>query len=609
MTFKPLSAFAPSLSFKALASSALVASLSFSPLSPLTRPAQADSKDVVAGLIIGGIIGGAIASEEAKKKKKKTTKGSSKSKSTKAKAPAISPEQKAANVEVQEALNHFGWSVGTADGAIGPKSRAAIKEYQAFLGFPATGELSEHERTVLVTAYYRSKAGGAAIAEIVSGSVYGMRGVLIAQAEEMAAAPAGTLAAKDEAAPQPGSVAAAAAAAIPALLPKAEAPTVDAPAAAIVATPKPAAVAQPEPPAVVAQPEPPAVAAEIALPEPPAEPPAVVAEPEAPKVAVVAPLPEAPAVDDVGVEDPVEAKAPDPAGPGLPTFLDANGGKGTLLAACNATAMQSAGNGGLATLATLTDAGLALTEQFCLARGEAVAQGQTLMAGIAGYTPEQISAQCAGFAPLLSDHVAALSLKPRDEVLAGVEGFVLSSGMSPAQLAGTAKVCLGVGYAEERQDVAIASALILTALGERGYAELPGHHLAQGFGATERPDLAEAWYEMAAEAMGQGGAVFAPGMAGREALIIAAAYALSGKTPLAAPEAPALPTFAATPTPEAPAETAAAPLPDTATAPVSAPAAEGLMAEGPGADALRMSAGFARLAAEAPLMLLGAASQ
>ncbi len=139
MAFAPAFTFRPSLSMKALASSALVASLSFSPLSPLVRPAHADSSDVVAGLIIGGIIGGAIASEESKKKKKSTKKSTkSKSKSTKAKAPSISPEQKAANVEVQEALNHFGWAVGTADGAIGPKSKSAIKEYQAFLGFPAT---------------------------------------------------------------------------------------------------------------------------------------------------------------------------------------------------------------------------------------------------------------------------------------------------------------------------------------------------------------------------------------------------------------------------------------------------------------------------------------
>ena len=66
--------------------------------------------------------------------------------------------------------------------------------------------------------------------------------------------------------------------------------------------------------------------------------------------------------------------------------------------------------------------------------------------------------------------------------------------MPPAQLSGTTKVCIGVGYANDDMDVAIRSALLLTAMGERGYAKYLGHHLAQGFGATERPELALGWY-------------------------------------------------------------------------------------------------------------------
>ena len=45
-------------------------------------------------------------------------------------------------------------------------------------------------------------------------------------------------------------------------------------------------------------------------------------------------------------------------------------------------------------------------------------------------------------------------------------------------------------------DVAIGSALLLTALGEQVYAELLGHHLMQGFGAAQRVDLAEDWYQL-----------------------------------------------------------------------------------------------------------------
>ena len=68
--------------------------------------------------------------------------------------------------------------------------------------------------------------------------------------------------------------------------------------------------------------------------------------------------------------------------------------------------------------------------------------------------------------------------------MSDVSAFALSSGMAPAQLSGTAKICLSVGYRTDDMDVALASALLLTALGEAVYGELIGHHLALGFGAA-----------------------------------------------------------------------------------------------------------------------------
>jgi hypothetical protein len=68
--------------------------------------------------------------------------------------------------------------------------------------------MSEYERTILVTSYHRAIAGGPVIAQVVAGSVHGLKAVLIAQRDEMAgAAPAGTLAAKDGL-PAPGTIAA-----------------------------------------------------------------------------------------------------------------------------------------------------------------------------------------------------------------------------------------------------------------------------------------------------------------------------------------------------------------------------------------------------------------
>ncbi len=507
------------------ATSFLVASLSFAPVSPLVAPARADTGDVVAGLIVGGIIGAAI-NEGSKKKAAPGSKTKVKAKSTKS---AISPEQKAANIEVQQALNFFGWPVGTADGALGKKSRSAISEYQAFLGHAGTGELTQEERTILVTAHVRANAGGAAITEIVSGSVYGVRGVILAQRDDMKAS--GPVVAA-----MPGAGAAVGAAAAGAIVP--DAPAVAAPAPAV------------------------------------------------PIQAAAAPIP----------APPVEAA---PTAPALPSFMDPNGGKGALSAVCNAVSLSTGQNGGYVTAATMTDAHGALAEQFCLTRAAAISNGDALASKVAGFTPDQISQQCAGFGPVLKDQVAALSLRPADEVLAGVEAFILNSGMSPAQLSGTAKVCLGVGYKTDQMDVAIGSALMLTAMGETGYAELLGHHLAQGFGATQRPDLAMGWYEVALGALHGGTDVFAPGMAGREDLIRKASYTLAGRAWDLAPqpkvEEAALPAFSVTPDAAEPAatdvaaevppavpvatEVAVAPVADPAPAAVPAPVAAPVVAE------------------------------
>ena len=194
------------MKMKQIATATLLASVALSPMSPMPGPARADGKDVVAGLIIGGIIGSVITKENSKKKSTKSTKAST-----------ASTAVREANKEIQTALNYFGYNVGSPDGSIGPKSRAAISEYQAFLGYPATGELTANERSILVTAYQRALAGGPVIAEAVAGSVYGLKAVLITQRNEMAGVTPGATIVAGAAAPAPGSVAAAAAAALPKL--------------------------------------------------------------------------------------------------------------------------------------------------------------------------------------------------------------------------------------------------------------------------------------------------------------------------------------------------------------------------------------------------------
>ncbi|WP_226946412.1 MULTISPECIES: peptidoglycan-binding domain-containing protein [Roseobacteraceae] len=261
----------------------------------------------------------------------------------------------------------------------------------------------------------------------------------------------------------------------------------------------------------------------------------------------VMPAPQAPAAAAATLPS-FAAATPEPS---MPSFLGA-GAQVSLASHCNKVSLLTNSNGGFVTEASMVDANQALNEQFCLARTYAISQGEEMISKVQGFTPDQIAAQCEGLAPPMAAQVAALSIKPRDAVLAETSNFVLNAGMSPAQLAGTAKICLSVGYRTDNMDVALASSLMLVAVGERAYGELLGHHLSQGVGVTQRPDLAQAWYEDTLTALATGvPAVFAPGQVERAGLLRKASMSLNGgasaaPAPVVPASGPALPAFSIT---------------------------------------------------------------
>lgn len=442
-----------------IASAAVAAALALSPV-------QSTAGDALAGGLVGAVIGGLIVHEMHKNKSRPRA-------ATTSQKAQVSSGEREANREVQTALNYFGYNVGTPDGSIGPKSRAGISQYQALMGYPPTGQLTDFERSVLVAAYQRGMIGGAATMQMAASHPMGTRGLLLMQRDEMAGLPGAGFGAPGVAA---GAVAG----------------------AGVAAAGLPAFGSAPQ----------------------------------------------------------------QPAAPALPNFFGGAATMVSLASHCNKVSLLTNTNGGFVTAASMTDPVFALSEQFCLARSYAMAQGDELIAKVPGTTPQQVAEQCKALGPAMQDHVAALSLQDRDAVLQGVSGFVLSSGMQPAQLAATARICLGSAYTTDAQDVALGSALLLTVLGEKGYAELVGHHLSQGFGATQRPDLALQWYETSLDAGGS--TLFAPGMPERAALIRKAAFTLGGKADKAAVEpAPVVPVFAvpvpaADPAPQAAMQTAAA---------------------------------------------------
>ena len=362
------------------------------------------------------------------------------------------------------------------------------------MGYTPTGQLTDFERDFLVGSWNRAVAGGPATTQLILAEPGGPRGLLTRWRAEAAGVPVQPAAPPQQFAAAP---------AVPAPPSAAEAAATNAANAATAA----------------------ATAATAAVTA------TVVAETE------TEPGPDSGAV--------VVAKSAN----ALPNFLGDAGGA-SLASHCNKISLLTNSNGGFTTLASMTDGGFVLNEQFCLARTYAMAESEELSSKVQGFTAAQMAEQCAAFGPAMADYVAALSLRPRDEVVRDVSTFVLNSGMSPAQLSGTAKICLGVGYRTDDMDVALGSALLLVTLGEGAYAELPGHHLAQGFGTSTRGDLAAAWYAAATDALGAGGSpAFVPGQSDRAALIDAAVIDMNGvEAPLRpgaeAPTEAALPTFA-----------------------------------------------------------------
>lgn len=390
---------------------------------------QRAEADAFVGGLVGGFLGATIGSQI----------------NTRPRSSGASSAARQLARDVQTALNHFYFNAGVADGVLGRQSRNAISQYQAYMRFPATGELTEFERQVLITAWQRSQYGGPQVIRITQSHPDGLRGLLPTVRDEMLG------------------------------------------------------VSQPQ---------------------------VVVAEP--------ATAPTEPATQPSA---------------GLPSFTLGGGVTSgpSLTSHCNRVALVTSANGGYTTPETLADPVFALNEQFCLSRGYAIAEGESLVAQLPGATPDVVTQQCAALGTAMQPHVAALSLQSREQVVAGVTQFILSAGMSTDDLAVTGRVCLSNGYLTDQMPVALGSALVLVALGETAYGELPGHHLMQGIGAAQRRDLAADWLRASVpDGMSTVEVSFQPGPPDRNRLIHSALDALEGRAPAAAlpvltPTAPAAP--------------------------------------------------------------------
>ncbi|MDJ1007738.1 MAG: peptidoglycan-binding protein [Paracoccaceae bacterium] len=461
-----------------------------------TDRAEADAGDFIAGAAVGVL--GTLAVQEANRSRQQTT-------TVRRAAPSASriPVTERGR-QTQTALNYFGYNAGAVDGQIGRGTRAAIERYQAAMGYPINGrDFPDYQFENLMAAYYWADNGGqqqtglfgqqllmAYKSQMAGGSMTGGQPVLAGQP---GLAPAPSLVGQQPLGVQPA--------------PLGSQQTLAGQPAPIGQQPlnqAPAPGGQPALAAAATTQQPLLGGGQQAQPVPP------------------------PAAE-------VAATGPAPAATALPNFM-ATGQAPSLASHCNTVSLQTNSNGGFTKATAVTDVDFALSEQFCLARTYAIETGQELAGQVQGVSAGEIEAQCGAFGGALSAQVAALPLKDRDAVLQDVASFVVGTGLQPADLAGTARICLGVGYRTDDMGVALGTGLILTALGERAYGELIGHHLSQGFGTTKSAERAGPWYEIGLEAA-SAKPLFAPGQPERIEVIRAAMNGGSAATPPVVPAA------------------------------------------------------------------------
>ena len=448
--------------------------------------AEADAGDFIGGAIVGGALGHLITKDQQQKKQRRTTT------TRRVYRPGIPATQQ--GVQTQTALNYFGYNAGTVDGQIGPGTRRAIEAYQVSMGYPVNGRNFEpYQYDFLVQAYGWALNGGQAQTGLVGQPLL----ATYRQRVQTGTLYAGT----PQVAPQ-------------AVVPQAAAPlTTTTGAIAAPTVPQPAPVAQN-----------PVLEAAVQTP-------------------TFSPTTDVP-VFSTETSEPAATKGT------LPTLFAGNAPSQSLANRCNAVLLQTSSNGGYTTLDAMSDPDFALSEQFCLVRSHSIAQGEELMAQVQGLSSQQIAEQCNAFANMLKPHVDAISLRPQPEAESAMRDFALSTGIAPADLSGTSRVCLSVGYSQDNMNMALGSALLLNTLGEPAYGEILGHHLREGFGTTQRLDLAMGWYAASLAAIeGGAGPALVPEQADRPILLREATIRLqSGQqqgnvAPQTDTTATALPTF------------------------------------------------------------------
>lgn len=521
------------------------------------------SADNLGAAIVGGIIGGVIMNEANKNRQRSTT-------TTRTSQPrsTVSSATREQNRQVQTSLNYFGFPAGSADGVMGQRTRAAVAQYQAHLGFPATGQLTAYERDFLISSYSRAQIGGPQVIREMNTNPQGVKGLLVIWRDEAmggAAAPrmAGYGGLPAEVSDAVDEIAASSEPTAAQLMQRSgfiqladmngDGRTdylIDTSVtgssfwcganscSVMVFASTPQGYARNDFLAYGATP------AMFSCQQGTCR----ITDNAGQGTIAAAPAPAPVPVPAPGISAPATVMAAAPTAglttiQALPMLAAQSPDAPSLASHCSKVSLLTNSNGGFVTLASMVDPDLALSEQFCLTRTYAIGKGEEMVSKVQGLTQAQVDQQCDAFGPALAPFVAMLDDADSAKVRAEVQAFVLGAAMTVEQLQSTAEICLYTGYRRDRMDVALGSALLLVGSGQTPYAELVGHHLAQGYGVTTSPERAQDWYDVAIDALDAGAApVFAPGQPERVALLRAASTGLTD-APEPQPQKAALPAF------------------------------------------------------------------
>lgn len=382
--------------------------------------------------IVGALIGGAIVAGAVNNNRSNTT-------------STASSAQRNENRAVQTALNYFDFPAGTPDGVFGRNTRTAVSNYQAFMDFPITGQLTTYEKDFLLNSHQRAELGGAETSRIILTDPNGSRALLVSFMQQQQGGNSGLGTTGFGGATQASNNAA----------------------------------------------------------------------------------------NDFSNGSSTSNTSP----LGLPVFV---------------TSQEPSMN-------ELCISGIqpnSVEAQFCNLRAYAISEGDQLAASVQGTTRADIQAQCEGFAPTLEPYISTVSFNDAGIAKSDLQGWVRSSGATVASLEGISKVCLGVGYATDNSDVALASVMTLVGLGQSGYEELLGYHLALGFGFDGKPDADHGaqWLDNASLAYASGQAsISGESGAARATVAVTLANSLRGLPTTAPANTGVVPAFA--PTEQAPANT------------------------------------------------------